>query len=309
MGKRSGLSAAERREAVLALLRREEPAGRFGPTGRGVGADLVPMAGTSSWPGGEAAMANGKGGADPRDREIRELKKEVESRDQVIGRTDDRQPDSKKNGRRLVLNETVRDDVRKMTEETKTIRLTAVLAAPVDSRFELVSFADSPRRASPSGPQGNSGDTILNLAVWAAWAFGRVFVLLGRRPTRLSRRFEKCRVAKRAAGATMIAQIAQVLFADRAVEQAAPVVDDSNTGATRIRRSSRARQMRLGTSNRGRGAMLAARARRDSKDPRSHSCMATQAWTCPGSYRPEEHAQPTLRSGWAWHPATSSTGC
>ena len=30
-------------------------------------------------------MANGKGGADPRDREIRELKKEVESRDQVIG--------------------------------------------------------------------------------------------------------------------------------------------------------------------------------------------------------------------------------
>ena len=30
-------------------------------------------------------MANGKGGADPRDREIRELKKEVEGRDQVIG--------------------------------------------------------------------------------------------------------------------------------------------------------------------------------------------------------------------------------
>ena len=35
--------------------------------------------------GGEAALANGKGGADPRDREIRELTKEVERRDQVIG--------------------------------------------------------------------------------------------------------------------------------------------------------------------------------------------------------------------------------
>ena len=35
--------------------------------------------------GGETALANGKGQADPRDREIRELKKEVEGRDQVIG--------------------------------------------------------------------------------------------------------------------------------------------------------------------------------------------------------------------------------
>jgi hypothetical protein len=35
--------------------------------------------------GGEVALANGKGGTDSRDREIRELKKEVERRDQVIG--------------------------------------------------------------------------------------------------------------------------------------------------------------------------------------------------------------------------------
>ena len=31
--------------------------------------------------------------------------------------------------------------------------------------------------------------------------------------------------------------------------------------------------------------------------------MSTLAWTCPDSSGPEKHAQPTLRSGWAWHPA------
>ena len=84
MGKRSELTAAERREAVLALLRREEP-----------GAKLARRIGVSEqtlyrWrdeflAGGEAALAAGKGGADSRDREIKELQKEIASRDQVIG--------------------------------------------------------------------------------------------------------------------------------------------------------------------------------------------------------------------------------
>ena len=33
----------------------------------------------------EAALAAGKGGADPRDRQVEELKREVSRRDQVIG--------------------------------------------------------------------------------------------------------------------------------------------------------------------------------------------------------------------------------
>ena len=84
MGKRSELTATQRREAVLVLLRREEPAAtvarRFG-----VSEQTLYRWRDEFLAGGEAALANGKGGADLRDREIRELKKEVERRDQVIG--------------------------------------------------------------------------------------------------------------------------------------------------------------------------------------------------------------------------------
>ena len=84
MGKRSGLTAAERREAVLVLLRREEPAAKVARR-FGVSEQTLYRWRDEFLAGGEAALANGKGGADLRDREIRELKKEVERRDQVIG--------------------------------------------------------------------------------------------------------------------------------------------------------------------------------------------------------------------------------
>ena len=84
MGKRSEMTAAERREAVLVLLRREEPAAKVARR-CGVSEQTLYRWRDEFLAGGEAALAGGKGGADQRDREIRELKKEVERRDQVIG--------------------------------------------------------------------------------------------------------------------------------------------------------------------------------------------------------------------------------
>ena len=84
MGKRSELTASQRREVVLMLLRREEPAARLARR-FGISEQTLYRWRDDFLAGGEAALANGKGGADPRDREIRELKKEVERRDQVIG--------------------------------------------------------------------------------------------------------------------------------------------------------------------------------------------------------------------------------
>ena len=84
MGKRSDLSIPHRREVVLMLLRREEPAAKLARR-FGVSEQTLYRWRDEFLAGGEAALANGKGGADPRDREIRELKKEVEGRDQVIG--------------------------------------------------------------------------------------------------------------------------------------------------------------------------------------------------------------------------------
>ena len=66
------------------LLRREEPAAKLARR-FGVSEQTLYRWRDEFLAGGEAALANGKGGADPRDREIRELKKEVEGRDQVIG--------------------------------------------------------------------------------------------------------------------------------------------------------------------------------------------------------------------------------
>ena len=84
MGKRSDLSIPQRREVVLMLLRREEPAAKLARR-FGVSEQTLYRWRDEFLAGGEAALANGRGGADPRDREIRELKKEVEGRDQVIG--------------------------------------------------------------------------------------------------------------------------------------------------------------------------------------------------------------------------------
>ena len=84
MGKRSDLSIPQRREVVLMLLRREEPAAKLARR-FGISEQTLYRWRDEFLAAGEAALANGKGGADPRERQIRELKKEVEGRDQVIG--------------------------------------------------------------------------------------------------------------------------------------------------------------------------------------------------------------------------------
>ena len=84
MGKQSDLSIPQRREVVLMLLRREEPVAKLARR-CGVSEQTLYRWRDEFLAAGETALANGKSGADPRDREIRELKKEVEGRDQVIG--------------------------------------------------------------------------------------------------------------------------------------------------------------------------------------------------------------------------------
>jgi transposase len=85
MGKRSEVPVAERREAVLSFLRREEPAAilarRYG----------VAEATLYRWrddflAAGEAALAGStQAGSSARDRQVAELQRQVESCDQVIG--------------------------------------------------------------------------------------------------------------------------------------------------------------------------------------------------------------------------------
>lgn len=86
MAKRSEVSIPDRREAVLSLLRREEPAAVIA---RRVGVSEPTL---YRWrdeflTAGEAALAskNKNGKSDPRDRRIAELERAIEKRDQVIG--------------------------------------------------------------------------------------------------------------------------------------------------------------------------------------------------------------------------------
>jgi transposase len=85
MGKRSEVPLTERRNAVLSFLRREEPgaviARRY----------AVAEATLYRWrdeflAAGEAALAGGtRNGTSVHDRQVAELERQIESRDQVIG--------------------------------------------------------------------------------------------------------------------------------------------------------------------------------------------------------------------------------
>ena len=84
MGKRSNLTVSQRREVVLMLLRREEPAAKLARR-FGVSEHTLYRWRDDFLAGGQAALASGKGQSDPRDRENVELKKQLAERDQVIG--------------------------------------------------------------------------------------------------------------------------------------------------------------------------------------------------------------------------------
>jgi transposase len=85
MGKRSELSANERREAVLRLLRREEP-GAVLARRYGVGEATLYRWRDEFLAAGEAVLAGGtRNGAAGHERQIAELERQIEKRDQVIG--------------------------------------------------------------------------------------------------------------------------------------------------------------------------------------------------------------------------------
>src|SRR5947209_12581652 len=84
MPKRSELTVEQRREAVLALLRREEPAAQLARR-YGVSEQTLYRWRDDFLAAGEAALAKGKNGSDARDQEIRALKAELEERTMTIG--------------------------------------------------------------------------------------------------------------------------------------------------------------------------------------------------------------------------------
>jgi len=84
MPRQSNLTVAQRRDAVLALLRREEPATQLARR-FGVSEQSLYRWRDEFLAAGEAALGHGKNGADVRERENRELRAELEERNLVIG--------------------------------------------------------------------------------------------------------------------------------------------------------------------------------------------------------------------------------
>lgn len=84
MPRRCGLSVEQRREAVLALLRREEPAAQLARR-YGISEQTLYRWRDEFIAAGEAALAKGKNGVDARDEEIKELKAELEERTLTLG--------------------------------------------------------------------------------------------------------------------------------------------------------------------------------------------------------------------------------
>ena len=84
MPRQCELSVEQRREAVLALLRREEPAAQLARR-FGVSEQTLYRWRDEFVAAGEAALAKGKNGVDGRDQQIRALKAELEERTLTIG--------------------------------------------------------------------------------------------------------------------------------------------------------------------------------------------------------------------------------
>ena len=99
MGKRSGLGVPERREAVLSLVRRDEPAAviarRFS-----ISEQSLYRWRDDFLAGGEAALTAKTGGKKAETRRIRELTRDLDERDRVIGELTIANRLLKKGGRR-----------------------------------------------------------------------------------------------------------------------------------------------------------------------------------------------------------------
>lgn len=84
MGRQSGLTPEQRTEAVLSLLRREEPAAKIARR-FGISEPTLYRYRDLFLEAGKAGLIGGNGPADPARREVAELKKQLDQRDQVIG--------------------------------------------------------------------------------------------------------------------------------------------------------------------------------------------------------------------------------
>jgi transposase len=84
MGKQVGVSVPQRCEAVLKLLRREEPAAQIARR-LGVSEPTLYRWRDEFISAGQAALGSGKGAGDRRERQVKELRQELDQRDQVIG--------------------------------------------------------------------------------------------------------------------------------------------------------------------------------------------------------------------------------
>ena len=84
MAKPSELSPKQRTEAVLALLRREEPAARIARRFE-ISEQTLYRWRDEFLAAGEAALASRKSAGEPKARQIAELEKQIAKRDQVIG--------------------------------------------------------------------------------------------------------------------------------------------------------------------------------------------------------------------------------
>ena len=84
MGKRSKLSVTEQRDVVLMLLRKEESAAVLARR-YGVSEGTLYRWRDLFLQGGQQALQNGKPGTNPQEQRIKELEREIEKREQVIG--------------------------------------------------------------------------------------------------------------------------------------------------------------------------------------------------------------------------------
>lgn len=84
MARKSKLSANQRQEVVLMLLRREEPATALARR-YGVSENTLYKWREQFLEGGRGALANGKGLSDAGSRRIQELERELGERDRVVG--------------------------------------------------------------------------------------------------------------------------------------------------------------------------------------------------------------------------------
>lgn len=84
MGRQSGLTPEQRVEAVLSLLRREEPAAKIARR-FGISEPTLYRYRDLFLEAGKAGLAGGGSSADPARREVAELRKQLDQRDQVIG--------------------------------------------------------------------------------------------------------------------------------------------------------------------------------------------------------------------------------